>query len=714
MDLKELSAAANPQLYKFPLVSSKIESIVMRSPGDIIITDIDSTVASFHRFITRVDEWLHWFDKATAILVHVLTWLRKYNVDRAGRLLLDLQKAKESPTTTVAQLKSIVEEVLLLLRPINSLPRLCHLLNCLTVFDILQPGTINDQYSSNKFIQELKSQKSNTFFTARERCSTPHPIPIRDRQTVQWCLASEKLYCNVIVKFQTTETSQDDEILYSKNNVPVEKHLLQGEFQTQRSGQLIIVIDNEKMHNSRTIWFRVKQTPLSICYLFDGIFSMFYKPVYGQANVTIKEGPLSSLLDKVFEFIDSLLNGSVKLREMTDLKAIFCDKNIQVRNEVRKLFTHRPAEESAARARTTTTTVAAVNANPSEQEIEQVCEWLKIYQYYSHINIIIQCIEKFDILPKETDDEFIGNLRQLTGNENCSLKQITEAYRVLKQRFQNLESSHLQLIKTTLECSPVVEMMKRSNLYSAAGRRRFQELRDNLTTTFQLQERNNMILNSWIVVYALCEPFVLKATGLEEFLARIARLAHVDESSLEHMQVVNNNVQIVNMWLSTEETTALDHALITMEHVYRTGAVHFRLRRLIDEASHFEIEYSIKKVQTSDTTTRDPDDDNRLDGNETENIKFTLSMPDIDDHKRQLTFCNVDLADNMYFKKILLSEQLKLLSVIENIYSMLIKLEMAGHPEYQLRDDTHHIYDRPGRITPSSRRRLHYLSPHSR
>ena len=50
VDLKELSAAANPQLYKFPLVSSKIESIVMRSPGDIIITDIDSTVDSFHRF----------------------------------------------------------------------------------------------------------------------------------------------------------------------------------------------------------------------------------------------------------------------------------------------------------------------------------------------------------------------------------------------------------------------------------------------------------------------------------------------------------------------------------------------------------------------------------------------------------------------------------------------------------------------------------------
>ena len=82
----------------------------------------------------------------------------------------------------------------------------------------------------------------------------------------------------------------------------------------------------------------------------------------------------------------------------------------------------------------------------------------------------------------------------------------------------------------------VVQMMKKFDLYSTHGLRRFQELRDNLTTQFQLQERNNMILNSWIVTYALCEPFVLQAKNLEEFVANLARLSNIDESSLEHIK----------------------------------------------------------------------------------------------------------------------------------------------------------------------------------
>jgi DNA-binding transcriptional MerR regulator len=180
------------------------------------------------------------------------------------------------------------------------------------------------------------------------------------------------------------------------------------------------------------------------------------------------------------------------------------------------------------------TTIAQANI-PTDKEIEQVCEWLQIYQYYSHINIIIKCIETFHILPVENDDELIGHLKHLQ-DENCSLKEITQAYRILKQQFQKLRSQHLQLIKTAVECSGVVQLMKKSDLYSPHGRRRFQELRDNLTTQFQFQERNNIILNSCIIVYELCQPFVLRATNFDEFIDRIARLLNFEENSIKHMQ----------------------------------------------------------------------------------------------------------------------------------------------------------------------------------
>jgi uncharacterized FlgJ-related protein len=150
------------------------------------------------------------------------------------------------------------------------------------------------------------------------------------------------------------------------------------------------------------------------------------------------------------------------------------------------------------------------------------------------------------------------------------------------------------------------------------------------------------------------------------------------------------------MWLSAEETTMLDNALITMEHIYKTGLVNIRLRRLMNEQSYFEIEYSIDKATISMNSENNFDSDDEI--QQREKIKFLLSMADIDDHKRQLTFCNVDLQQKMIYKKKLLNEQLKLLQIIEKIYSILLKLEMAGHPHFQLKEEVYEIYDRYGKI----------------
>ena len=159
------------------------------------------------------------------------------------------------------------------------------------------------------------------------------------------------------------------------------------------------------------------------------------------------------------------------------------------------------------------------------------------------------------------------------------------------------------------------------------------------------------------------------------------------------------------MWLSAEETTVLDNALITMEHLYRTGKVHIRLRHLMNERSYFKITYSINKIQNASVREASSEDDDYQQHNDeedgqykSETLSFTLSMDDIHDHKRQLTFCNVDLQENMFYKKILLNEQLKILKIIEQIYSILVKLEIAGHPDYQLREEDYEIHDRTGKL----------------
>ncbi|CAF4209710.1 unnamed protein product, partial [Rotaria sordida] len=64
----------------------------------------------------------------------------------------------------------------------------------------------------------------------------------------------------------------------------------------------------------------------------------------------------------------------------------------------------------------------------------------------------------------------------------------------------------------------------------------------------------------------------------------------------------------------------------------------------------------------------------------------------------QLTFFNINLQQNIFYTKILFNQQLKLLKILENIYIILVKLEMSGHPDYQLREEDYEIHDRTGEI----------------
>ncbi|CAF5013739.1 unnamed protein product [Rotaria sp. Silwood1] len=73
----------------------------------------------------------------------------------------------------------------------------------------------------------------------------------------------------------------------------------------------------------------------------------------------------------------------------------------------------------------------------------------------------------------------------------CSLREIIQAYRILHVCFKTLTYQHLQLIKKVVKRSNVIHTMKNADLYSRHDRRHFQELRDNITIRFQLQELKN-------------------------------------------------------------------------------------------------------------------------------------------------------------------------------------------------------------------------------
>ncbi|CAF5042374.1 unnamed protein product, partial [Rotaria sp. Silwood1] len=605
-----------------------------------------------------------------------IDWLKHHNVNHSNQLLIDLLNIRYDSKMTFIEMKIIIERILKILEPFKDLRRLCHLFNCLISFQILNSGTLNTQDNTIKFLTDLKRFQPNNTFTVESESTYEHIISITDHQQVQWSLASENHSCDITVEYRVYRGNTKNEILYKQENVPIHKNVLYGQFENQRNGQLIITIDNKNNHLSQTIWYRIKSNNLSTCYLFHGIFNMYYD----KYNQQISEYDFSQLLDQVFDFIDKLLNGNLNLQTIAELRTIFYDKNINIREEVKKLYISRSNEQNNDRFN-----ISTIHSN--EKEIEQVCEWLQIYQYYSHVNVIMECIKKFDLLSLDNEEEIINHLRRLNDDENYLLRDITQVYQILQDCFQNITYQHLQLVKTVVEYSNVIEMMKKSDLYSTYGRRRFQELRDNLTTQFQLQELNNMILNSWIITYTLIEPFMFKDKNFNDFIYRLSQLSNIEENSLNHIKIINDNIPIVTMWLSTEETTVLDNALITMEHLYKNGNVNIYLQHLIKKSSYYEISYSIDRIETGIEKVND--ENNQI---KTKKIEFLLSMSDIDDHKRQLTFCNVDVQQNLIYKKVLINGQLKLLKTIENIYHIYTKLELASHPDYQLRDENYEIH----------------------
>lgn len=528
MDFKKISENLQLPQYIFPSVSLNIQSMVsVTKPADIDITKMNSEEEIFDKCIRKGKEWFTWFDRFFDIFEYPIQWFEDHKVDGAHELLAELNTIKDKPTISLLEIKQVAEKILKLLKELEQLARFCRLFKCSTTFDNIEPGTTDGEEGRDKFITEMQTSHRDSKLAIDPNTGATKSIVIDNRQRVEWSLASENYSCNIKIEYMHANGSRVT--LYDKVNVPVDKRVLYGEFETKKSGYLLITIFNAQKKPPQKVWFRVIATDLAKCHIFNGIFDIFYQKHYQKSKQKIKEHQLNDLLNQTFSFIDKLLTGTIEMKDMSYLKTIFCDKNIVVQDEVRGLIMNRSAPEP----RRNPNVVAVQSQIPTDAEIQKVCEWIQTYQYYSHLNNIIECIEVFDIIPKTNKDQSIKKLEQLRNNESFTLCQITDVYKSLKERLQRLSSSHLQLIRTMLECISVVTMMKENNLYSVDGRHRFQELRDNLTTQFQLQERNNLILNSLIMAYNLCEPFSVQATSFDHFVDRLTKLPKVNDNSLK-------------------------------------------------------------------------------------------------------------------------------------------------------------------------------------
>ncbi|CAF1624263.1 unnamed protein product [Didymodactylos carnosus] len=69
-------------------------------------------------------------------------------------------------------------------RLFSDLWRLCYLFNCLTKFQIINNGTINNQQQTQDYIKELKHSLSNNTFIVDEKCQNEKLLPINEKENV--------------------------------------------------------------------------------------------------------------------------------------------------------------------------------------------------------------------------------------------------------------------------------------------------------------------------------------------------------------------------------------------------------------------------------------------------------------------------------------------------------------------------------------------------
>ncbi|CAF4227079.1 unnamed protein product, partial [Adineta steineri] len=107
---------------------------------------------------------------------------------------------------------------------------------------------LNNRTDSTNYVRELKRSQPNNTFTVLGKMSSENIFLINYRHNIQWCIASEKSPCNIQIRYQTIELEDENPILFDKEIIPIEKYVLQGEFETHRSRQLILIMNKHILH----------------------------------------------------------------------------------------------------------------------------------------------------------------------------------------------------------------------------------------------------------------------------------------------------------------------------------------------------------------------------------------------------------------------------------------------------------------------------------
>ncbi|CAF1223450.1 unnamed protein product [Didymodactylos carnosus] len=209
----------------------------------------------FYSYVEMLPKYLVPEDGTSLTFQPIIAWLKIYEVANMDFLLISLKEIEENDMELVF-VKNLVKSLLVKLIPLSShLQRLCRLLSCSTSFTITNQDAINLNRNAQEFIKKIKQSSSANTFDVGEKSIGEKLIKISGRQLIQWSLACENHPCDIQI-LHTSSTAINNyhrNILFRQQDVPINSYILKGEYETQRGGNFIFLVDNHSGYIPRKL-----------------------------------------------------------------------------------------------------------------------------------------------------------------------------------------------------------------------------------------------------------------------------------------------------------------------------------------------------------------------------------------------------------------------------------------------------------------------------
>lgn len=339
------------------------------------------------------------------------------------------------------------------------------------------------------------------------------------------------------------------------------------------------------------------------------------------------------------------------------------------------------------------------------QAAQEIRLCMELLQQVQNVPTVLAVLRKYDIVAENDADE--ATLRRIHGTfdaagerEEMALRDVPRNCQELEDLFSGLKATHFKLIETIKDAEHLVRFLDKdtedgTDFYSEDGKRNFADKKRLVDVQIQAsasRQYHSQLLSAFeLDAMPVCECFaVLHHVPLRDAIQRIADVERLNvpegeeppdiDSLCKKIKMSNDNIVTIRSWFTRAQVSTTENAGFVMSQIKQTGKLTIELRDLIFDGMSTQDKKRFKAFQIE----YQQGDQGMDDGNA---ASVTLSVGDVDDLQRQLTFSLQQHKKHDKHSEDYVQEKasLDVLHLLRTIFKRLKVLQESGHPFYQNR-----------------------------